>query len=408
MNKFGKRWITAGICAGMAVLLTTGCSSVNTKSVVATFGDSKVTAGEAGFWLRFNQATTESALGALFGDGNMWEQDLTGTGQPYGNTLKSQVLSDLEEMVILEAHTADYGVELTADEEAAIEAAAQEFLAANSKETLKAMYADEETVTRLLRLNTIRNKMEKAIEADVDTNVTDEEAAQKTIEYVTFSTSGTTDEDGNTVELTDEEKEAIKQQAQDVIDAMKNGSTMEDAVKAVDETKNVNTMSYGEDNTVLAEALKTAADALGDDEITEEPVPYDNGWYVVHMVTTFDEEATEDRKAEIIEERKSDLYSETLEGWEPEEHEVDSDLWAKITFDVGFNAPETESESTAAETEAETTEAPAEETEAETTEAPAEETEAETTEAPAEETEAETTEAPAEETEADTTEAPAE
>ncbi len=391
MSKFGKRWIAAGLCAGLSAMLMTGCSSINKNDVVATFGDSKVTVGEAGFWLRYNQAGTESSLGSLFGDGNMWEQDLFGTGQPYGDTLKSQILSDMEEMVIMEAHMADYGVELTDEEEAQIDEAVQAFLAANSKDTLKAMYADEETVGRLLRLNAIRHKMQHAIEADVDTNVTDEEAAQKTIEYVSFSTAATTDEDGNSVELTDEEKEAVKQQAQDVIDAMNSGKTMEEAVKEVDEDKTVNTMSYGADDTVMAEALKTAAETLSDGEVVSEPAPYDNGWYVVRMVTTFDEEATEEHKSEIVEERKSDLLSETLEGWEPETHEIDSDLWAKVTFDVGFNAPETESES-AAETEAGTTEAETAEAgteEAETTEAGTEE--AETTEA--ETTEAETTEA---------------
>lgn len=400
MSKFGKRVIAAGVCAGLSMLLMTGCASINKNDVVATFGDSKVTVGEAGFWLRFNQAASESSLGALFGDSNMWEQDLLGTGQPYGDTLKSQVLSDLEEMVIMEAHADEYGVELTAEEEEAVSAAVKAFMDANSKETLKAMYADEESVGRVLRLSAIRHKMEHAIEAGADTNVTDEEAAQKTIEYVSFSTAGTTDEDGNTVELTDEEKEAVKQQAQDVIDAMNDGKTMEEAVKEVDENKTVNTMSYGADDTVMAEALKTAAEALSDGEVVSEPAAYDNGWYVVRMVTTFDEEATEEHKDEIVEERKSDLLSETLEGWEPDVHEIDEDLWAKITFNVGFNAPETESESDAqteavSAAEAETTEAVT--TEAETTEA----AEAETTEAA--DTEAQTTEA--ETTEAQTTEA---
>ena len=78
-------------------------------------------------------------------------------------------------------------------------------------------------------------------------------------------------------------------------------------------------------------------------------------------ISTFDEEATEDRKGEIITEREDDLLTTTLEGWEPEVYEVDEELWAKITFNVGFNAPEAETEATeagsteaAGETEAET------------------------------------------------------
>lgn len=37
------------------------------------------------------------------------------------------------------------------------------------------MTADEDTVEELLTLYTIRSKMQKAIEAEADTNVTDEE-----------------------------------------------------------------------------------------------------------------------------------------------------------------------------------------------------------------------------------------
>lgn len=415
MNRFGKRWIAAGLCVALAASMLTGCSSVNKNDVVMTVDDTKVTLGEAAFWLRYNQANTEMYLGGLFGDGNMWEQDLFGTGEAYGTTIKEQILEDIKEMVLMEQHASEYSVALTAEEEAAIDEAAQAFLEANDDKTLKAMYADAETVDRMLTLRTIREKMETEIKKGVDTNVTDEEAAQKSIQYVSFTASSTTDEDGNTVDPTDEEKEAVKQQAQDVIDVVNGGKTLEDAVAEVDEEKNVVSSTYGDDNTTLNDALKEAADALSDGEICAEPVEMSsgNGWYVVQMVSTFDEEATEDRKAEIITDRENDLVTTTLEGWEPEVYEVDEELWAKITFNVGFNAPEAETEATEAgnteaettaesETEAGSTEA-AEETEAETaaeTETEAESAEAKTT--AESETEAESTEA-AEETEAETT-----
>lgn len=148
-----------------------------------TVDDTKVTLGEAAFWLRYNQANTEMYLGGLFGDGNMWEQDLFGTGEAYGTTIKEQILEDIKEMVLMEQHASEYSVALTAEEEAAIDEAAQAFFEANDDKTLKAMYADAETVDRMLTLRTIREKMETEIKKGVDTNVTDEEAAQKSIQY---------------------------------------------------------------------------------------------------------------------------------------------------------------------------------------------------------------------------------
>ena len=109
----------------------------------------------------------------------------------------------------------------------------------NDQATLKSMGATKERVARVLELYTIRNKMSNAIVADVDTNVTDDEAAQKTINYVVFSTADTTDSDGNKVVLTDDEKAALLANAQKVRDAAAGGKSMEDAVKDVDDTKTV-------------------------------------------------------------------------------------------------------------------------------------------------------------------------
>lgn len=391
MKKFGKKLAAAGLIAGMTMSVLTGCSSNNANATVATMDGQEIKLGEVLVALRTGQASTESYLGSLFGDGNMWEQDLMGSGVAYGVSYKEQIMDSFKEMLILENHMADYEVELTEEEKTAISDAADQFLADNSKEVLKAMGADKETVSRVLTLYTIESKMTSAIQADADTNVTDEEAAQKTIEYALFSTANQTDDEGKTVELTEEEKEAVKKQAQDTIDLVKGGKTFADAIKEVDENKSTLTNSYGTDS-VLAEALTTAADQLKDGEICAEPVETENGWYVVQMVTTFDEEATEQKKEEIISDRKNDLYQEVLEGWEPESFEINSKVWDKVTFEDKFvvKAQETEAADTEAVT-GETEAAEEETTEAESTEAVTEEavSEAETTEA-ASETESET------------------
>ena len=355
MNKIGKRIVAAGLCAGLAMLALTGCSEKTDKNaVVATVDGTEIKLGELLVSLRVNQANTETYLGSMFGEGNMWEQDLIGNGIPYGTSFKEDMLASMKEMVVLEQHMADYNVEITADETAAIEAAAAQFIADNDAKAMEAMGATEESVARVLTLYTVQAKMEEAIIADVDRNVSDEEAAQKSIEYALFSTANTTDEEGNSVALTDEEKEAVKQQAQDTIDLVKGGKTFADAIKEVNEDKTTITNTYGADS-VLSEALTTAADTLEDGEIYAEPIEIESGWYVVQMISTFDEEATAEEKESIIAERESAKYSEVLTGWEPAEYEVDSEVWATVDFHDKFMV-ETEA-ATEAVSEAETTEA---------------------------------------------------
>ena len=451
MSRYGKRILAAGMCATMTMGLLTGCSS-STGKTVAKMGDAEITLGEAEFMLRYNQAKTQGYLGALFGEGsNVFQQDLTGNGQAYGVTMKESVMNDLKNMILMEDHMSDYNVELTDEEKAAIEETAKEFLAENSKDVLKALAATEETVTRVLTLYTIQSKMQTAIEADVDTEVSDDEAAQKSIQYVYFTIPETeseaedtteaesgseedtteaatdaTEEFGETVAETESEtvsetetaaeetseavsengtedaseavsendteeateaeteesaeKKETRETAQSVIDAVLGGETLEDAVKAVDENKSVTDYSYGADEETLNENLKNVADTLSDGEIAAEPVEGENGFYVVQMVSTFDRDATDQKKEEIINDRKQELLNSVLEGWATDSFDIDEKVWDTVTFDDIITLKSTE-----AETEEGTEDAADTDIESETdseaaseTESAAEETESET------------------------------
>ena len=457
MSRYGKRILAAGMCATMTMGLLTGCSS-STGKTVAKMGDAEITLGEAEFMLRYNQAKTQGYLGALFGEGsNVFQQDLTGSGQAYGVTMKESVMNDLKNMILMEDHMSDYNVELTDEEKAAIEETAKEFLAENSKDVLKALAATEETVTRVLTLYTIQSKMQNAIEADVDTEVSDDEAAQKSIQYVYFTipeteseaedtteaesgseedtteaATDTAEESGETVAETESEtvsetetageteteaeetseavsengtedaseavsendteeateaeteesaeKKETRETAQSVIDAVLGGETLEDAVKAVDENKSVTDYSYGADEETLNENLKNVADALSDGEIAAEPVEGENGFYVVQMVSTFDRDATDQKKEEIINDRKQELLNSVLEGWATDSFDIDEKVWDTVTFDDIITLKSTE-----AETEEGTEDAADTDIESETdneaaseTESAAEETESET------------------------------
>ena len=457
MSRYGKRILAAGMCATMTMGLLTGCSS-STGKTVAKMGDAKITLGEAEFMLRYNQAKTQGYLGALFGEGsNVFQQDLTGSGQAYGVTMKESVMNDLKNMILMEDHMSDYNVELTDEEKAAIEETAKGFLAENSKDVLKALAATEETVTRVLTLYTIQSKMQTAIEADVDTEVSDDEAAQKSIQYAYFTipeteseaedtteaesgseedtteaATDTAEESGETVAETESEtvsetetageteteaeetseavsengtedaseavsendteeateaeteesaeKKETRETAQSVIDAVLGGETLEDAVKAVDENKSVTDYSYGADEETLNENLKNVADTLSDGEIAAEPVEGENGFYVVQMVSTFDREATDQKKEEIINDRKQELLNSVLEGWATDSFDIDEKVWDTVTFDDIITLKSTE-----AETEEGTEDAADTDTESETdneaaseTESAAEETESAT------------------------------
>ncbi|MDO4632923.1 MAG: peptidyl-prolyl cis-trans isomerase [Eubacteriales bacterium] len=374
MKKTGKKFIVTGAAAVLAASMLAGCASNSANATVATFDGEKVPLKLANLMLRYNQASTETYLGALFGDGSIWDTDLTGSGVGYGVTFKAQILEELKDMLTYEKHMGDYSVELTDEEKAAITAAAEQFLAENDAAALKAMMADQENVERLLTLTTIQNKVQTAVKNEADSSVTDEEAAQSSVEYVLFSTAGTTDEDGNTVELTDEEKEAVKAQAQELIDAVTGGKEMAEALAEIDEEKSVSNASYStnnEDDGIYITELDTAARTLTEDgAVYAEPIEAESGYYVLQMKSVHDEEASEEQKESLAEEKKNNYLNEKLTEWAPE-FTVDEKVWSKVTFYDAYTLVQ--------ETEAETegTEAAESETEAEETEAAESETAAE-------------------------------
>ena len=70
------------------------------------------------------------------------------------------------------------------------------------------------------------------------------------------------------------------------------------------------------------------------------------------MVSTFDREATDQKKEEIVNTRKRELYNSVLEGWEPESFEINEKVWSTVTFEDMISLKEEETESEIAETEA--------------------------------------------------------
>ena len=250
---------------------------------------------------------------------------------------------------------------LTDEEKASLTKAAEDFIAANDKTVLDEMCATQEVVERAMTLYAVQSKMQQAIYDQADTNVSDEEAAQKTVNYVFLSTAGTEkDEEGNTIDLTDEQKAEVKDKAQRILDAAKESQDLEAAAKAEDDSLSMISSSYGTDNGNLKEEVKTAAETLEDGQFADEPVEAETGYYVLQMKTTFDKDATETRKETIVQQRKADKFEEVTTAWKEEaDFTVNDKKVAKLDFFDTFTLKPTE-----ASTEA-PTEAPAAETETE-------------------------------------------
>jgi foldase protein PrsA len=234
-------------------------------------------------------------------------------------------------MYTLQANMSEYGVELTDDEKTAITEAATKFMEANDEDSLNEMGATQDIVEEVLTLYTIRTKMQSAIYAEVDTNVTDEEANMRAYSMVKVATDTYQDDDGESVEYTDEEIEDLKETVQSMVDSLsEDGATLETAAEAYG--YEVTDGTYDADDSTLDEEVKDALDDLKEGE-TSGVVETDSALYVLRIDSDTDEEATESNRESIIETRKSDHYDEVLEGWQEDDGwKLNSRAVAKISF----------------------------------------------------------------------------
>lgn len=347
MVRFGKKAAVLAAAGALTALSVTGCSgSINTDAVVVTVGDEEITLGVANFYARMTQGQYETYYAGFMGitAKEMWTQEADGD-KTYEETTKEALLVSLEDLYLISQHAGEYEVSLSEDEHKAIEEAVKKFDEANTDEAKEIVSGYRKDVQKYLELVTVSQKMADKMKEGVNEEVSDEEAAQKAMQYVYFSYTSTDDE-GNSTDLSDEEKESLKGTAQTFCDAVKAGADIETA--AADAGVEVQTATFDAESATPDAALVAAADALANEGDVTEVTETEKGLYVAKLTSLLDREATDAEKQNIIEERKQEQYDSLLEQWrEDTEIKVDEKVWKKVDFiDYGVTVITSEEEST--------------------------------------------------------------
>ena len=268
MRKLWKKGAALVLAAVMCACALGGCSKKAEAKPVYTFNGEKVDADLTNFLLRYEQAGIDQSYGSMFSSyygQSMWTLDLSGTGEVYETTYKSEFGESFERLLLAEEHAADYSVELTDDEKAAITEAATKFMTDNDKEALASMSATQEVVERALTLYTVQSKVENEIAKGVDTNVSDEEAAQTTVSYIEYTP---------TTEAQGEEETETEASMTEAEVSMTEGETspQTEAETAAVETEEADKTTSADETEAAAEteAAVTAAETEAESE-TEDP-----------------------------------------------------------------------------------------------------------------------------------------
>ena len=357
MMRFGKRAAVLAIAGVFGASCMTGCSgSLDTDAVVTTVGGEDITLGVANFYARMQQGQYETYYAGMLGSTpeEMWTQEYT-EGTTMEDETKNSVLEMLEDLYVISQHAEEYDAALTEDEEKAISDAAAQFDADNTDEAKEAVSGYRKDVEKLLELLTIQTKMEDAMKEGVDEEVSDEEAAQKGMQYVFFSFT-TTDDAGNSAEMTDDEKEELRAAAQDFDDQVKDGDDFESAAESAG--VEVRTTTFDSESTSPDADLIAAVDALEAEGDVTDVIETDSGLYVAELTSLLDRDATDQEKENIVEQRRQDQYDSLLEEWrDAADITVNEKVWDKVDFeDQGVTIITSDEEDTTSEDTSQTDE----------------------------------------------------
>lgn len=198
MKTMTKRTAVAALTGVMAVGMLTGCGEkkLDGTKTVATVDGTEIPLGIVSLSVREGQAQTEAMYKSFMGgqDYSIWSMDAE-DGKTYGEQAVEQSLKDVELMYIMKEKAVDYNVEVTDDDEQKIADAAAAFMAANSEETLQELAVSEDQIKTYLELQTYKSRMHDPLIADVDKDVSDEEAQQSSFDYVSISTADLSDDE---------------------------------------------------------------------------------------------------------------------------------------------------------------------------------------------------------------------
>ncbi len=348
------------MAAVLGVSALSGCgNSIDAGKTGATLDGQEISLGFMNFMARYQQAIYDGNFASMFGqDQDIWGQNFFEEDVDSETSVKKSVADSIEEYYLLEKHMSDYKVEITDEELSAMDVAAEKFMEDNTKSAINQLGATKDYVKEMLRLTTIQSKMRNAIHAEVDTEVSDEEAAQKKISYVQAAINSTTDEEGNKVDYTDEEKAENKQKIETFQKSAKDD--FEGAAETAGYTASTATFGDNDESYTLDDSVIEAAKKLKEGEISE-VITTDDNYYVVRMDSLFDEEATENKKNSIVTDRKNDHYTEVCDKYkEGVKYEINEEEWAKVKFDELFSIKATEEAEDDAQTEGTSDDAQAE------------------------------------------------
>lgn len=250
--------------------------------------------------------------------------------------IKDTVLAKIAQIKSMYLLAKEKGVELSEEEKLLLEQAADAYYTSLSEDEIQAMGITQETILGLYQEYAYAEKVYQQIIADINPEISDDEARTITVEHILIKTY-TTDGTGQRIAYSEEKKQKAYVTAQEILALATNGEN--DFTQLAVQYSEDGTIRYSFGKGELDEQFEVAAFNLGTDEISG-IVETESGYEIIKCISTFDREETDANKVKIAEKRKNEAFGAEYDAFVAKlARSLNEKLWDEIGLidDVNVN-----------------------------------------------------------------------
>lgn len=285
-------------------------------------GEETVYYNEAMVYVLLLKQEYEPSLGE-----EIWDYD-AGDGTRFADMAKQEVTDEIIQLKIISNKAKELGIELDEDEEEeALETATEHFNVISVEDKNK-YGITLGTLNQVYRDNLLASKVFDIVTSDIDTEVSDAQARQITIYQILIKTTKQ-DLNGEIISLTpDQKQDALKETRK----LLKKAKKEEDFKIFAKENTQADKVEYTFGKGDMNDAVEEAAFGLETGQLSGVIVS-DEGYHIIYCANHFDENATADKKEDIILERQTKYFQDTYEKWqETYKVTINNKVWNQVTF----------------------------------------------------------------------------
>lgn len=292
------------------------------ETIVMSVGDISVTYEEVLFYIYYLKQQYEPSLGE-----GIWDCEFE-EGKTFEEYAKEKIINQITELKVICQQAKSQNIELTDDEIQETQDLVAEYMQTIDNGLAQSFGITEELVKNVYKDNLLANKMFDITTSKVDTNISDEEAKQITIDYLVVLTKGVNKE-GKTIDMSEEEKTEAKKFAKKLRKEAKAADNFYLFAEANSDLEQIQ-VTYGAENQPKefgAKGLEMETGKLSN------VIEGSDGYYIIYCESDFDEDATMQKKEDIISEKQSEVFERAYTEWSKDyKVVVATTLWEQIEF----------------------------------------------------------------------------